>query len=191
MAVYSNIYGNHPIEYIGCTLNWYERNGYDDSDWYAVVWDEKTQSVKEINYDTTRCGGSGWAKIDATKEVLCKVYRYYYQIGRSIFDSYTNQNQAKKICKGDMVIIVRGRKIQKGTIASVFWVGTCYNPYNRQHENRIGLEIDGERCFINANYAEVVDWERRLIHGKERKCQIRNYAINSMPAHYRKLFVNR
>lgn len=40
MAVYAGIYGKENIaEYDGCVLRTYEKNGYEDSDWYAVCWD--------------------------------------------------------------------------------------------------------------------------------------------------------
>ena len=40
MAVVTNIYGDNTPEYVGCVMDTYERNGYNDSDWYAVCWDE-------------------------------------------------------------------------------------------------------------------------------------------------------
>jgi hypothetical protein len=59
--------------YAGAVLDTYERNGYDDSDFYAIVWDDPTQSIKTVEYATTR----GWtyansAKVDATAEVTAK-----------------------------------------------------------------------------------------------------------------------
>ena len=34
----------------------------------------------------------------------------------------------------------------------------------------------------------MIGWEARLQTGKERKRQIRNFAVNSMPSHYRRYF---
>ena len=188
MAVLAGIYGNAVPKYEGCVLSTYEHNGYEDSDWYAVVWDEETQCVTEVEYDTTRAAGGGWAKIDATPEVLLKVYRYYKNIGKSLFDKRTNQEQAKKVRKGDTVTVIRGRKVPKGTTGIVFWVGKKYNYYSHHDEDRVGIEVDGERQFLPLEYVQVNDWEERLIRGKERKRKIRNFAVNSMPAHYRKYF---
>ena len=55
--------------YKGCVLRKWEHNGYDDSDFYADVWDEAEQRVKSIEYATTRF----WtyhlgAVVDATPE---------------------------------------------------------------------------------------------------------------------------
>ena len=182
MAVYAGIYGKEDIaEYEGCVLRTYERNGYDDSDWYAVCWDPEKEAVVDVLYDTTRAGGGGSAVVDATEDVLRKAYRFYKDVGRSLFDHRTNPANAKKILKGDTVKVVRGRKIKKGSTGEVFWVGTCWNSYRYRNEERVGIEIDGERIFLPASYVEVVGWEKRLVTGRERKKAIRNFALNSMP----------
>lgn len=57
-----------------CCIKERERNTYHDSDFYMTVWDEESQSAKEIMFATTR----GWtypalaSKVDATPEVLEK-----------------------------------------------------------------------------------------------------------------------
>jgi hypothetical protein len=67
MAVYAGIYGKENIaEYEGCVLRTYEKNGYEDFDWYAVCWDRSKKAVVDVKYDTTRAGGGGSAVIDAT-----------------------------------------------------------------------------------------------------------------------------
>ena len=71
----------------------------------------------------------------------------------------------------------------------MFWIGTRYNRFSRMTEDRVGVEIDGVRQFLPLEYVEPVNWQERLLHGKERKRQIRNFAINSMPRHYRSLFM--
>ena len=187
MAVYTNINGSDEKLYVGKTLNWYERNGYHDSDWYAEVWDDETNSVKHVLYMTTRCGCSGRAELDATVDVLRKVYRYMKKIAAAKFERQ-NEEQAKKIRKGDTVMIVRGRKVPKGSEVSVFWSGTRFNPYSRMNEERIGVEVDGDRVFINAENAEVIGWENRLVHGKRRKEMVRKETVAMMPIAYRHLF---
>ena len=189
MAVYTNVYGDgRTPEYEGCVLDWYEHNGYDDSDWYALCWNEEKQQIDKVLYETTRCGCSGRAEIDATPDVLRKVYRYWKNIGRALFDSESNPTQAKKPRVGDTVRVIGGRKVKKGTEGKVFWTGTCRNPYSRCTENRLGIEVDGNRVFINEEQAELIGWEDRLMTGKERKRQIQNFAANSMPRHFRPRF---
>lgn len=188
MVVMAECYGKKEPRFVGATLSWYERNGYEDSDWYAIVWNEEKQCVEEIEYQTTRGPGCGHVEIDATEEVVRKVYNYYRRIGRAVFDSQTNPAQAKKVRKDDMVKVVRGRKIPKGTVGKVFWIGSVFNYYSHSNEERVGIEVDGEKKFLPLEYVEVIDWESRLIHGKERKQRIHNFAKNSMPAHYHRFF---
>ena len=91
MAVYAGIYGKENIaEYEGCVLRTYEKNGYEDSDWYAVCWDRSKKAVVDVKYDTTRAGGGGSAVIDATDDVIRLAYRYYWSLGRSFFDNRSN-----------------------------------------------------------------------------------------------------
>lgn len=190
MAVLAGIYGQKSESYVGCTLDTYEHNGYHDSYFYAVCWDDENGKIVEIEYDTTASGGGGYAKIDATDDVLRKVYRFYANVGRSIFDSKTNPAQAKEVRVGDTIKVVRGRKIPKGSVGDVFWVGKSYNQWSRMNEERVGVEISGERRFLPAEYVEVIGWEQRLITGRERRKRIRNFAINSMPSWSRKKFAN-
>jgi ribosomal protein L24 len=181
------ICGKSTPEYVGCVLNTYEHNGRWDSYWHAFVWDEKSQSVKEVLYDTTSAGGGGCATIDATQAVVRKAYRYYKRIGKQAFDSGTNPAQAKEVCKGDEVMVVRGRKIPKGTTGKVFWRGTRYNSWSHQDEERVGVECASGRVFLPLAYVDVVNWEAKLIHGKERKRRIRDIALGAIPVNLRDL----
>lgn len=182
MAVYAGIYGKENIaEYEGCVLRTYEKNGYEDSDWYAVCWDHSKKAVVDVKYDTTRAGGGGSAVIDATDDVIRLAYRYYWSLGRSFFDNRSNPDNAKMIRVGDTVKVVRGRKVKKGSEGTVFWVGTRKNLYTYRVEDRIGVEINGERVFLPAEYVEVIGWEKRLVTGRARKQKIRSFALNSMP----------
>ena len=189
MAIHTDIDGEWKTSYEGRVLHWYERNGYQDSDWYADVWDDESDSIKVVLFDTTRCGCHGYAELDATDEVLRKVYRMNKQLASLSFDR-GNRAQAMQIRKGDDVLITKGRKVKKGSVVPCFWAGTRYNPYSRTEEHRIGVEVDGERMFINAENAVAVGWESRLIHGVERKRKIRRMAIQLMPIAYRDYFEN-
>lgn len=188
MAVVAGIYNKCEPEYVGCVLDTYERNGYSDSDWYAVCWDEEKQAVVEVNYDTTRAGGGGWADIDITTENLRKAYRYYYRRERQWFDWVGNPAQAKSITKGDMAVVIKGRKVPQGTVGKVFWVGIVTNHYTYRSEKRVGIEVDGERLFLPMEYVENADWKSRLISGKHRKRKIQQLAVNRLPIHRRRFF---
>ena len=188
MAVVAGIYGKSSPEYVGGVMDTYEHNGRDDSDWYAVCWDEEQQKVVHVNYDTTRCGGGGRADIDITEENLLKVYRYYKQDARKWFDTVGNPESAKQVRKGDTVRVVKGRKVKKGTEGTVAWIGSVYNKFSYCVEERVGIDIGDQRVFVPMDYVEVVGWEQRLVRGKERKQKIRNAAVNSLPVQWRHLF---
>ncbi len=190
MAVYTNL--NHALDdmevsYEGKVFNWYERNGYEDSDWYAEVWDDEKNAPKAVLFDTTRCGCAGHAEIDATPDVLRKLYRWYKKNATIDFDM-RNEEMAQKPAKGDQVMVIKGRKVKKGTIAEVFWAGTRFNPYSYQDEERVGLVVDGEKVFISAENVEVLWWADKLVTGKARKEKIRKMAVNNMPYWCRKYF---
>lgn len=188
MAVLRGIYGETEPEYVGCVLDTYEHNGYNESDWYAICWDEEKQELVHIEYDTTRAGGGGYARIDATEDVILKVYRHYKEIARKEFDSVWNPAQAKKVRKEDTVRVNRGRKVKKGTTGKVFWIGKSFNCYSGRTEERVGIEVDDERIFVPLEYVEVIGWESRLITGKERKRRIRHAAIGFLPTIYQSVF---
>lgn len=115
MAIFTNVYGDgHTPDYEGCVLDWYEHNGYDDSDWYAICWNEEKQTIDKVLFDTTRCACSGRAEIDATPEVLRKVYHYWKTLGKSLFDGRTNRMQAMKIHVGDTVRVIARSQVQEG-----------------------------------------------------------------------------
>lgn len=53
MAIFTNVYGDgHTPDYEGCVLDWYEHNGYDDSDWYAICWNEEKQTIDKVLFAT-------------------------------------------------------------------------------------------------------------------------------------------
>lgn len=175
--------------YVGCVLDTFERNGRDDSDFYAVCWDEAQGRVVTVMYDTTRCGGLGTAHIDATEDTIRKAYRYYKNDARTFFDRTVNEEQAKNFNKGDEVVVVRGRNVIKGTVGKVFWIGTTYNRFSYRHEHRVGIIVGDTKVFLPLDYVIRNNWEQHLMTGKTRKHYVRNRAIIAMPAHYRKLFV--
>ena len=190
MAVCFGRYGEEKkVEYEGCVIDLREHNGSCDSDWYAIVWDAEHGEVREVMYDTTRFGGTdSWATIDATEETMRAVYRYYKGISRKDFDGRYNEAQAKKIRMGDSVKVVRGRKVPKGTTGKIGWIGKNYNYYSGQYEERAGIEANGEKVFVPANYVEVIDWEQRMLTGNARKKEIRRITISRIPGRYRNIF---
>lgn len=99
----------------GCVISKREMNGCDDSDFYALVWDDAKNAPEEIQYATTRCWTyANCATVDATPEVLAKyaAYRLSKAIECARQDAIDDcaQPMAGKVCT-----VVKGRKLKKGT----------------------------------------------------------------------------
>lgn len=81
----------------GCVLEDRERNGYDDSDFYVRYWDEASQSIKSMDYNSTRYGGGGSATVDATPEVLAKADRYCHEM--AVYAQRSRRNEFAKVLR--------------------------------------------------------------------------------------------
>ena len=162
--------------YVGRVLETYEENGYHDSDFYAVVWDDETESIIHKQYATTRFYSNGYgAKIDATPEVIAKATaERKARFLKSAIEK--DEETAKTVAKGKMVEINRGRK-NRGIIGEVFWVGNPdkFSYYAKEHRS-VGIKLDDERDdngkFKNIVFAydyncDVINFESHLTNTKE------------------------
>lgn len=160
--------------YKGCVLSLREANGYDDSDFFATVWDHAANEPIEIEYGTTR----GWtypnnATVDATDDVKA-LYSAYREKCRIEAKADHDAELAKMPAIGKRVKIIGGRKVGKGTVAEVVWFGkdtfkeTARKRYASGYENilpfkyyadeyRVGIRLnDGTRVFVSANHVELI-----------------------------------
>lgn len=128
----------HTETYTGCVLKTGEHNYHDDSDFYALVWDETSQQVREIEYATTR----GWtyhnkAVVDATPDVRAKAIAW--ETAR-----LTVTMTAETLARIDLGTEVRSlttRGKNKGLVGTVEWIGkNNYGP-----GQRVGIHVDGEK----------------------------------------------
>ena len=162
--------------YVGRVLETYEENGYHDSDFYAIVWDDETNSLIHKQFATTRFYSNGYgATIDATPEIIEKATAERKE--RFLKSTIENdQETAKSIVKGKMVEINRGRK-NRGIIGEIFWVGNPdkFSYYAKEHRS-IGIKLDDERDdngkFKNIVFAydyncDVINFESHLTDTKE------------------------
>jgi len=105
--------GGQPDTYAGAVLATRERNYHDDSDFYAVVWDEASGCCRDVGYATTRCGGGGSAQVDATPEVRRKARRWQRKrFARALREALTLQAAEPDVGKRVRV----KRKVGKGRI---------------------------------------------------------------------------
>jgi hypothetical protein len=132
-----------------------EYNGYDDSDFYATVWDGEV--VREVMVGTTRGVMEPVILVPATPEE------------RALADVYLRVRKAlvafdllqSKPYVGSVVKVVSGRKIPIGTVGRVFWAGMkSFDKYGRWPALRLGVEMpDGSRSFTAASNVVVTDWD--------------------------------
>tara|TARA_Y100001933_G_C19010015_1_gene568367 strand:- start:1632 stop:2252 length:621 start_codon:yes stop_codon:yes gene_type:complete len=141
--------------YVGKVLETYEENGHNDSDFYAVVWDDETNCLHHKLYATTRFYSNGYgAKIDATPEIVAKATAER----KSRFlqsEVEKDEEKAKTIAKGKKVEVVSGRK-NRGAIGEVFWVGSPekFSYYSKEHRS-VGIKLNDERDD-NGKFKNVV-----------------------------------
>lgn len=135
-----------------CIREW-ERNGYDDSDFYMVIWDPEKQEP----YDYCFASTSGWtypcygSRPDATPEVLA-AYQAWETEQRRRQAVARDIAQSLKPQFGREVKVVRGIKVPVGTTGEVFWAGAS------RYGERVGLrKPDGERVFTAVTNVEVVN----------------------------------
>ena len=126
-------------------LEVYEDNGYNDSDFYAVVWDDEQNCLIHKQYATTRFYSEGYgAKVDATPEIIEKANseKAKYFLKYAIENDLEN---AKSVKIGKKVEVTRGRK-NRGTIGEVFWVGRPekFSYHSKEHRN-VGIKLNDER----------------------------------------------
>lgn len=113
-----------------------ERNGYDDSDFYATVWNPEKGAPEQIVFATTR----GWtypnhAEADATPEVVAAFKAWRAECARKAKE-HADAKERRTVRIGKRVKVVKGRKVPQGTEGVVFWHGAGdYGP-------RVGVRDD-------------------------------------------------
>lgn len=143
----------------GLVVSLFERNGYDDSDFLAVVWNPTAQECETVTYATTR----GWtyangAKVDASPEVI-EAARQWQNAQRAEWRQTIETHAARIPAKGSRVIVRLSRGKNKhlsGRAGVIFWTG---EGYGHNAPPRAGVEIDGQRYFLGSEnlYAIVGD----------------------------------
>lgn len=135
-------------KYKGAVLATYERNGYHDSDFFAVAWNQESQAVIGFEYGTTRFGNGGYADVDATPEVI-ELAKQYKSLVQTKHENELQALRNKLMATGITVQVKLSRGKNKhlnGALGTVFWVGNGY----AKHSIRVGVEVSGERIFLDS-----------------------------------------
>lgn len=135
-------------KYQGAVISLYERNQYHDSDFFAIVWDQNSQSVRSVEYGTTRFGSGGYADIDATPEVISMAKKYKSLVNqRHEQQLQLIRNKLMAIGITVQIKLSRGKnKRFNDCLGTVFWFGNGY----ARHSIRVGVEVLGEKIFLDS-----------------------------------------
>lgn len=107
------------VEYEGAVLGEWERNGYNDSDFLAAVWDEDEQKVKTIEWGTTRFPTyHNRCVVDATDEVKAKAAVVKAEAAYR-FSVYRAEDAQKDPTVGKTVRSLTTRGKNKGAVGTV------------------------------------------------------------------------
>lgn len=156
------------VSFEGAVLATRERNMHDDSDFYAVVWDDEAGAIRDIEYATTRYATYGnTAQADATDEVKAKARKYLadWTYKQLLIDE---ARKAETVELGKTVRVVKGtKKIAAGVEAVVAWRGinqfdSAWTQRYGTRTYRIGLDVNGERVFLPEANVEVVDPQEEM-----------------------------
>jgi hypothetical protein len=154
------IYQNGVESYKGCVLAEYENNGYHDSDFYAIVWDYAENRLKSVMFGTTRAGGEWGCSVDATPEVvnLAKQAKKEQQdLDNAEYNYYFGGVAAKG--KTATIANLTGKKADLNNSQGVIcWVGP--DRYGSKWDIRVGIEINGEKHFVNGKNVFVNNYEK-------------------------------
>jgi hypothetical protein len=140
----------------GKVLSQREMNGYDDSDFYATVWDDEKDAPREIVYASTR----GWTyscgcTIDATDEVFAK-YDAWVVALKDEWTIYRGEIDKRIPQRGKTArsTTVRGKaKGFKGLITLV-----TDSKFSRGKVIRL-TNLDGISTYVEADKCEIWDDE--------------------------------
>ncbi|MEV1294888.1 hypothetical protein [Pseudonocardia sp. NPDC049635] len=149
--------GDPQRSYVGAVLGTYERNGYDDSDFLAVVWDGEQVTTRE--YASTR----GWtyhnhATVDATEQVRVAAEAWYRDRLLAHLVAVAREHAtAPRVGRRVRSLTRRGRHV--GVTGQIRWIGP--DRYRRDGGQRVGIAVPGEDAlrYLPARSVTVLDPE--------------------------------
>lgn len=166
--------------HVGLCISDRERNGYDDSDFFMLVWDQEAGKPEEIMFATTR----GWSypsygsQPDATPEVRA-LYDAWH-VKQIEADRLRRAEREAAVPRKDRRVVVttavtRGKnKVEAGVTGTVFWFGADSFDRSDRYRTpmqsaiisqigdpsrgmRVGVLLDdGRKVFIAATSVDVV-----------------------------------
>ena len=157
---------------------------------FADSWDMEQHKVisQQVGYygaDSRNMCDCAW-KIDIGTDAARDMIRTIKASAAKAFAEAVIEEK-QRIAKGRNCIVTRGRKVPKGTIVNVFWVGErpTYRSRNYDWMNETetvagAYTADGTKIWIKADYLKVIDGIKSPDR-RNRDLFIRNYVERNVP----------
>jgi hypothetical protein len=130
---------------------------------------ESSKPCFKCGRKVVKCESKGGKFYIASIEIVSSQYAEYSARGKAIYPVHEceekeivkyqellkRQLEEGQIVKGQKVVVVKGRKVAKGTQGEIFWLG--YETFNGESIlNRVGIVTEsGEKVFVNSEYVEA------------------------------------
>jgi hypothetical protein len=175
--------------YKGCVIDTHSKYWLDGMlEELATVWDIEKHEKKVISFgyygiDGTNLRG-GTAEVDLSSDVARDILRTYKSRFLASYEDMMRRER-EKLEAGRRAVVVRGRKVPKGTKLDLFWVGERETYRSRQytwmHDMEPaagGYDSMGNKVWIKADYLQNITPVASLT-AKERKLRMKDYVKNS------------
>jgi hypothetical protein len=167
--------GDPVLTYDGAVLDTYEVNGYDDSDFVAIVWDAEAGRLRHVQYATTR----GWtyhngAKVDAKPEIIDAALAWF----RPQWERYNLarlDEEAREVKPGRKVRSTTTRGKNKGV------EGTAGLIVDGAYGVRVKVDTGTEQRWLSLDRVEVID----PVVDAEQVAWIKSLTATRVPANWR------
>lgn len=185
---------NNNVSYIGAVIGERSHMWMDGmEDVFAIVYNSELNEIKEVQ--TGYYGSDGHnlmeteMKVDLNKENARAIIKLLKKWALQEF-STSVKAEKQAIKKGRKAEVIKGRKVKKGTILEVFWIGEKETYKSRQYswmnetETIAGCHDEhGNVIWIKAEYLKNIT-EIKSPSAKDRKLFVKNYIKNYFPKHY-------
>lgn len=149
---------------------------------WADVWNGSHEESIQVAYygcDYRNLMGDITASPDLSPENARAILRSRKADARKVFSACVSLWK-KSVQAGDQAVVIRGRKIPKGTILSVFWVGERENRFTGEMEKLAGChDSAGRKIWVKAEYLQP-QTARKNPTAAERRAFMRAYIMGTV-----------
>lgn len=146
------IHRNGVVSHVGVVLGKGHTHWNDSmhiESFHATVWNATTGQPQDVFYRDD-FGSNGYFEVDATADVL-QAYAAYTAKVDAERTAYLAKLEFDRLERGKVVSVNRGRKVAKGTIGQVFWIG------NNGYGESIGIvTLTGVKHFTASGNVDVI-----------------------------------